>query len=223
MKLLDLFCGVGGASVGYHRAGFEDIVGIDIAPQPNYPYPFIQADALAPPVDLDAFDLIHASPPCQAYSVATPDPGQHPALVEPVRALLAGHASVIENVIGAPLHDPYVLCGSMFGLKAYDPARLNDVYLRRHRAFETSFPMLLPPDRCRAYRGFIAGVYGGGSEDRIKASRNRNKVGRPSGGYTPNVDVRRGLMGMPWATRAELNEAIPPAYTEFVGGFVTGR
>ena len=117
MRLLDLFCGAGGAAMGYHRAGFDEIVGIDIVPQPNYPFTFVQGDALVPPIDLDAFDLIHASPPCQAYSIANRlghmDATRYPRFIEPTRALLAGRVSVIENVEGAPLVEPYTLCGSM--------------------------------------------------------------------------------------------------------------
>ena len=217
-KLLDLFCGAGGAAMGYHRAGFDEIVGIDIVPQPNYPFTFIQGDALVPPVDLDAFDLIHASPPCQAYSIANRlghmDPDRYPRFIEPTRALLAGRPSVIENVEGAPLLDPYRLCGSMFNLSAHDPDMGRIMWLKRHRLFETSFPMMLPADTCLLHRGNIAGVYGGGGEDRKRALRN-GKTGR--GGYTPKAQVRRDLMDMPWATMREVNEAIPPAYTEYIG------
>ena len=113
MRLLDLFCGAGGAAMGYHRAGFE-VVGIDIAPQPNYPFEFVQADAMEFP--LDGFDAIHASPPCQAYTALAT--GKHPRLIEPMRERLAssGVPWVIENVVGAPLRQPVLLCGSMFGL-----------------------------------------------------------------------------------------------------------
>jgi DNA (cytosine-5)-methyltransferase 1 len=113
-RLLDLFCGAGGAAMGYHRAGFE-VVGVDINPQPHYPFEFHQADAMTYP--LDGFDAIHASPPCQAYSVAT-----------------AVHVPfVIENVPGAPLRGTLLLCGSMFGLE-----------VRRHRIFEGTVPMMSP-------------------------------------------------------------------------------
>src|SRR5688500_4187308 len=121
MRLLDLFCGAGGCSEGYHRAGFE-VVGVDLKAQKNYPFEFIQADALDYP--LDGFDVIHASPPCQAYSVlrrANPD-AEYADLIEPTRAKLqaSGLPWIIENVPGAPLAQSITLCGSMFGLGAGD-------------------------------------------------------------------------------------------------------
>ena len=137
-RLLDLCCGAGGASAGYHAAGF-DVYGVDIAPQPDYPFPFALADALS--VDLDGFDVIASSPPCQHWSAATPPArrGEHPDLVTPLRARLieaiarpAGPvAYVIENVPGAPLHDPVTVCG--------DSLRLG---VRRHRLFESNLPLV---------------------------------------------------------------------------------
>ena len=213
MKLLDLFCGAGGASVGYYRAGFE-VVGVDIKPQPYYPFPFIQADVTDLHVNLDEYDLIHASPPCQAYSMATPDPDKHPALIAPVRELLAGRNYVIENVPGAKRHmnDPFFLCGSMFGLSTYDPDKGEEIFLKRHRLFEASFPVDPPPDTCKEFRGRTAGVYGHGREDRGKRPSKTRR-----GGYTPRVDVGRKLMGITWCDRNSLKEAIPPAYTQFIG------
>ncbi len=220
MKILDLFCGAGGASMGYHQA-FPDaqIIGIDNQPQRNYPFIFIQADALDPPVNLSDFDLIHASPPCQAYSIAGrafPDlrDGRYPDLIPAVRDMIEDFSYVIENVPGAPLNDPAILCGSMFGLSAYDADKGRVMHLRRHRLFEMSFPILTPPDTCAANRGSIAGVYGGGGNDRKRALRDKRTQ---RGGYTPKADVRRALMGIPWATMKEVNEAIPPAYTRFIG------
>lgn len=129
-KLLDLFCGAGGAAMGYHRAGFE-VVGVDIKPQPRYPFAFVQGDVLKPPVDTSAFDVIHASPPCQGYSTQTADPSRHPRLIERVREMLVatGLQYVVENVEGArrAMRDPVRLCGSSFGLD-----------LRRHRHFESN-------------------------------------------------------------------------------------
>src|SRR5262252_358856 len=150
-RLLDLFCGAGGAAMGYWRAGF-DVTGVDVVPQPSYPFTFVQADALAYP--LDGFDAVHASPPCQAYSVATGNArrGDHVDLYEPVRRRLeaSGLPWVIENVIGAPYRQGVVLCGSMFGLR-----------VRRHRNFEASFLMLAPA--CdHATQGRPLGVYGAG-------------------------------------------------------------
>ena len=218
MRLLDLFCGAGGAAVGYHQAGFTEIVGVDIVPQPNYPFVFVQGDALTPPVRLEDFDLIHASPPCQAYSITTKAfphlrKRGYPALIEQVRSLIDGLPSVIENVPGAPMRSDVILCGSMFGLAAYDPDMGRIMHLRRHRLFELSFSAMSPPDGCREHAGNIAGVYGGGGIERAQAIRGETR----RGGYTPRAAIRRDLMGMEWATMKETNEAIPPAYTEFIG------
>ncbi len=213
-KLLDLFCGAGGASMGYSLAGFE-VTGVDFVPQPNYPFEFIQYDLTNPDLEFDldlfGFDAIHASPPCQAYSTATTKLHRfkHPRLIEPIRELLQRQEvpSVIENVTTAPLNGP-VLCGSMFGLVT------NDFELRRHRRFEAigwEWPALMPVCH-HGQRPRVAGVYGGGGEDRSKAKRKGSR-----GGYTPDVETRRLLMQMPWATQAELAEAIPPAYTKFIG------
>ena len=129
-KLFDCFSGAGGKAMGYHRAGFE-VVGVDIAMQKNYPFEFHQADALEYLQEHGhEFDAIHASPPCQAYSVtySLPNVGEYPELIEPIRELLisSGKPYVIENVPGAPLINPVELCGSMFGLNVI-----------RHRRFET--------------------------------------------------------------------------------------
>jgi DNA (cytosine-5)-methyltransferase 1 len=201
-RLLDLFCGAGGAAVGYHRAGF-DVTGVDIEPQPHYPFDFHQADALTFP--LDGFDVVHASPPCQRWSTSTKRwngrAGLHPDLIEPTRVLLRslGVPYVIENVPGAPLITPVRLCGSSFGLG-----------VRRHRLFETSFPLLVPPcahgtqpPRYRVYahgRWYlspVAPVYGHGD----------GKAG----------DAWGEAMQIGGMTRAELAQAIPPAYTEHIG------
>ena len=144
MKLLDLFSGAGGAAQGYHQAGFE-VMGVDIKRQPNFPFSFIQADALDMLDDLEflqQFDVIAASPPCQAYSIMRAVSARHgrphPQLIEPVRAKLekTGLPYVIENVIGAPLKNAVVLCGAMFGLRTY-----------RHRLFESN--LLLLSSACR--------------------------------------------------------------------------
>jgi DNA (cytosine-5)-methyltransferase 1 len=198
VRLLDLFCGAGGAAMGYHRAGF-DVVGVDIAPQPHYPFEFHQGDAMTWP--LDGFDAIHASPPCQAYSTATRDPGRHPDLYELTRARLtrAGVPWVIENVMGAPYRQGVILCGSMFGLR-----------VRRHRCFESS-QLLMPPCGCRhAEQGVPLGVYGHGGG---------GKSTRPSGGGGTKAKPRDfgALMQMEWATRQEIVLAVPPAYTEHIG------
>jgi DNA (cytosine-5)-methyltransferase 1 len=203
--LLDLFCKAGGCSEGYHRAGFA-VVGVDIEPQSRYPFRFVQADALEF-LDSDTprrwgVSAIHASPPCQAYTSMRsrwPD-RKHPELVAPVRERLkaTGLPYVIENVEGAPLHDPVMLCGSMFGLG-----------VRRHRLFECSFPITQP--RCdHAAQGPVVGVYGN-----TGAGGNRGLERRR--GRTNGVEDWRRAMGIDWMTAKELTQAIPPAYTEFIG------
>lgn len=133
--LLDLFCGAGGCSVGYYRAGF-DVVGIDIKPQPRYPFPMVVGNALNPPFDVSDFDAIHASPPCQAYSRSRNNGtnANAPKLIEQTRDLLrkSSRPYVIENVEGAPLLYPTLICGAMFGLSA------SGFDLPRHRLFECS-------------------------------------------------------------------------------------
>ena len=202
-RLLDLFCGAGGCAVGYHRAGF-DVVGVDINPQPNYPFEFIQGDALDYLEVVIAhglrFDAVHASPPCPAYStLRTMTTKEHPKLIEQTRELLdmTGLPYVIENVVGAPLRNPIMLCGSSFGLGA------NGRQLRRHRLFELSgfSAMALP---C-AHRGEPVGVYGTGGG------------GQMTRGYKGTPEEYREAMGIDWATRAEIAQAIPPAYTEHIG------
>lgn len=205
MRLLDLFCGAGGAAMGYMDAGFH-VTGVDIEPQPHYiGHHFIQADALQPPVRLEDFDLIHASPPCQAYSAgarmrngAAKD---HPRLVEPTQAMLdsVDRPYVIENVPAAPLRNPVRLCGSAFGL-----------LVRRHRHFESNWPMLVPP--CAHWRqDVVIGVYGDHPED---APVYRGKPARRA----RDVPHAQEAMGMPWCDDwGGLKEAIPPAYTKFIG------
>lgn len=203
-RLLDLFCCAGGAAMGYHRAGF-DVVGVDIEPQPNYPFEFHQADALTFP--LDGFDAIHASPPCQAYTALRGRQGdrKYPDLVDETRKRLraANVPFVIENVPGAPLDNPIQLCGSGFGLSVL-----------RHRLFETNFPVMSPGcahgghakkyrirQHGREYPTAFAYVYGGGQSGQTAAEW-------------------RDAMGIDWMTVDELSQAIPPAYTEHIGGYL---
>lgn len=198
-RLLDLFCGAGGAAVGYSRAGFE-VVGVDIKPQPRYPFEFHQADALTYP--LDGFDVVHASPPCQRYSMAVRNQGRPddwPDLVPPMQRRLGGRDYVIENVPGAPLQHPVTLCGSMFGLGT------DELELRRHRLFECSPFLLAPP--CNHDGRVSIGVYGHGTP-----TWHRKKLGR-----NVSTDEMREAMGIDWMTRDELSQAIPPAYTEWIG------
>ena len=204
--LLDLFCGQGGAAMGYHRAGF-DVIGVDIVPRPRYPFPFVLADALLPPFDLARFDAIHASPPCQAYSSSTPSRtrGDHPMLVDATREMLteAGRPAVIENVPGSPVHGDFMLCGTMFGLRS-----ASGLHVQRHRYFETVgwIPDALGP-QCAHKPGRTMTIAGNGT-----ASGNKLTLGR-----NVSVDEWREGMGMPWATRYGISQAIPPAYSEFIG------
>ena len=223
MKLLDLFCGAGGAAMGYHRAGFE-VVGVDINPQPRFPFEFHQADALEYP--LDGFDVIHASPPCQRYTSlkAMWNRREHPDLVGPVRVKLkaSGLPWIIENVPGAPLNEPLILCGSMFRLGC------EGAELRRHRLFETSFDINPPASCCHGWSGedyATIGVYGhaGGYSKRqryctigVYGGHGRDRRRRKNGQHFP-TEQRREAMGIDWMTGKELSQAIPPAYTEFIG------
>ena len=206
-RLLDLFCCAGGAGVGYSRVGFE-VVGVDITPQPNYPLPFIQADALTlDPKFIALFDAIHASPPCQSYSDLAKRNGNAdswPRLIDPVREMLirSGLPYIIENVDGAPLLNPVVLCGTMFrGLRVL-----------RHRLFETNFPVLAPPHgrhpRCHTMDKRKS-HYGKTDDMRDFVSVN--------GGGNCSVAAARDAMGIEWMNKSELNEAIPPIYTQFIG------
>ena len=211
-RLLDLYCGAGGCAVGYDRAGFE-VVGVDINPQPNYPFEFHQADALAALDDYIAegdgsFAAIHASPPCQDYSKAMRHlAAPNPRLIDPVRGRMqeSGLPWVIENVIGAPLptqsdlfgRHGVELCGSMFGLPVW-----------RHRLFETSFPIEAPR----------------GCDHREPAMNPHNQLGRDriTAEFGPGDQERpwREAMGVEWMGRYEAREAIPPAYTEHIGGYL---
>ena len=204
MKLLDLFCGAGGAAMGYHRAGFTEIVGVDIAPQKRYPFEFVLGDALEFVEKYGReFDLIHASPPCQAYSISKNN-GYHkdaPKLIPAVRMLLqqSNKDYIIENVYGAPLEAAIQLCGASFGLG------VSGLDLDRHRYFECSFFFLSPP--CQHRRGQTIGVYGNGTN-----SWHKGKLGR-----CITIKEMREAMGIDWMTRKELSQAIPPAYTEWLG------
>jgi DNA (cytosine-5)-methyltransferase 1 len=214
-RLLDLFAGAGGAAVGYHRAGF-DVVGVDIGRQRHYPFEFHQGDSLEYLAEHGhEFNVIHASPPCQLYSVTKHSHHKlHPDLYAPTRAALVdiGRPWVIENVPGVPMTDAVTLCGSMFDLHATDTDG-TELVLRRHRLFESS-TMILAPGPCRHDDRQVGGVYGGGSSDRAHAKNVR------CGGYTPKIAVARVLMGIDWMPMTKLAQAIPPVYTEYIGGFL---
>jgi DNA (cytosine-5)-methyltransferase 1 len=216
MRLLDLCCGAGGAAMGYHRAGFTEIVGIDNRPQPRYPFRFIQADALKPPVRLEDFDAIHASPPCQAYSAMTKGRWQdreHADLVGAIRELIAasGRPWVIENVMGAPLRYSLQLCGTQFGLQTTEGSQFESPWVFA----------LLPP--CSHNDGSAIGVYGGGQHPSRRRPATIGVWGN-SGGFSQRdslhhygIDKRKEAMQIDWMNGDELSEAIPPAYTEFIG------
>jgi DNA (cytosine-5)-methyltransferase 1 len=227
-RILDTFCKAGGCSEGYRQAGFE-VVGVDIEPQKNYPFEFHQADALEYiKAHWQEFDAIHASPPCQKHSAMTKGRWQdrlkeHIDLVGPTRKLLKeiGLPYVIENVPGAPLINPIVLCGTMFGLQTKYGSQL-----RRHRLFETSFFVGLTPP-CNHKSGSVIGVYGGGQHpERRKMPATVNVYGN-AGGYSKrdkkygfSTQDRRDAMGIQWMTGKELSQAIPPAYTKFIGEYL---
>lgn len=201
-RVLDLFCGAGGASMGYAKAGYE-VVGMDIKHGKRYPFEYIRRDVMTlRPEDLEGFDLIHASPPCQTYSVtkhlrvAQGKSTSKQDLLAQVRSLLVVSEIpyVIENVKGAPLIDPVQLCGSAFGLK-----------VRRHRLFESSME-LRGTDCHHKEQGKPVGIYGS-MRDEI-----------PGGGHTAKtMDEAREAMGIDWMIWGELVEAIPPAYTHYIG------
>ena len=213
-RLLDLYSCAGGAAMGYHRAGFE-VVGVDIIEQPRYPFEHHVADAIEyVKKHAGDFDVIHASPPCQAYSVTRhAHTNEHPDLLAPTRAALieTGLPYVIENVPDAPLHDPLVLCGSEFGLRALDVDGL-PLALKRHRLFESNV-WLMGAGGCVHDGTLVAGAYGG-SRHRTPAHRDD-----PSrlGGYTPALKVRAALLGVDWMNEHEMSQSIPPAYTEHIG------
>lgn len=198
--LLDLFCGAGGASMGYHHAGF-DVVGVDIAEQRNYPFDFIRSDALEyVRRHGHEFAAIHASPPCQRYSRMSNCrnglAGSYPDLIALTRKLLqrSGLPYVIENVEGAPLMAPVTLCGLMFGYELY-----------RHRLFETNFALPQPAEREHTMPASRAGHWVPGTVMSVA-------------GHVAPVAKAREIMDMNWSTREELTEAIPPYYAKYVGG-----
>jgi len=214
VKLLDLFCKAGGAAMGYHRAGFE-VTGVDIKNQKRFPFEFIQANAIEVLNDLDfisQFDVITASPPCQTHSAtrhlrdAQGGTTKKIDLIPETRAglIASGKTYVIENVVGAPLINPITLCGSSFNLK-----------VRRHRMFESNVQLMgLPCDH--KSQGRPVGVYGAMNDNPQGMDRKTGKY--VFGGKTAEtIEQARDAMGIDWMIWGELVEAIPPAYTEFIG------
>jgi DNA (cytosine-5)-methyltransferase 1 len=205
--------------MGYHRAGFE-VVGVDIKPQPRYPFEFHQADART--FDFAGFDFIHASPPCQAYSDMKymPTAREHDALIPEVRARLidSGLPWIMENVEGAPLEvgppslfwstSGVTLCGSMFNLET------SEFELRRHRLFESSFPLKQPS--CQHKNKVVIGFYGDHARIRRRRIGSKDR-GSDITGRSNKLALVKDLMGIDWMEWSESNQAIPPAYTEFIG------
>jgi DNA (cytosine-5)-methyltransferase 1 len=194
-RMLDLYCGAGGAAVGYARAGF-DVTGVDLVEQPDYPFAFWHGDALALDYEkLLSFDAIHASPPCQAYCSITSSARKrgliYPDLYARTKSMLiaAGLPYIIENVPGSPSRNAIKLCGTMFGLGVF-----------RHRLFESNVRLQLPAVHCSCYQNRIgAGFVTVAGDSSTKAE-----------GFEG--------MGIDWRmSKKQLNEAIPPAYTEFLG------
>jgi len=209
MLALDLFCGAGGVSTGLHRAGFE-VIGVDIKPQPHYPFAFVQADALRPPFDLTRFDFIWASPPCEHFTLSNNRDVRnlHPDLIEPVRLLLAasGRLTCIENVPMAPIRPDVVLDGTMFpGLR---------VIRRRHFEVSFSVPLTLGFNaRNHVGRHGWCTALDGTLSSHSRASRKRHGLAQYD---TPAMVAE--AMGIDWTTdRHGVGRAIPPAYSEFIG------
>ncbi len=201
LRALDLFCGAGGASMGLYLAGFE-VTGVDIKAQPEYPFEFRHIDALT--CNIEGFDFVWASPPCQAFTAYKRRKNhvrERENLIPAVRNKLhamgrkTGGKYVIENVPGAPLHDPITLCGSMFGLD-----------VRRHRCFETSFLVIPPP--CRHHE----------QTPRFPQATNRTNLRSTVevGVWRIPLEVQQRAMGIDWMCRESLSQAIPPAYAQWL-------
>lgn len=220
LRALDLFCGAGGATCGLQRAGFH-VTGVDIKAQPRYcGDAFHQADAMTFP--LEGFDFIWASPPCQAYSDMKfmPTARKHDELIPGTRQRLkhSGSPWAIENVEGAPLtiggpalfwdEMGVLLCGSMFGLGT------SEYELRRHRLFECSFAVRQPV--CRHSRKTVIGFYGDHARIRRRTGLDKDR-GTDITGRENKLALVRDLMGIDWMEWSESNQAIPPAYSEFIG------
>jgi DNA (cytosine-5)-methyltransferase 1 len=208
-RLLDLFSGAGGAAVGYERAGWQ-VTGIDVEPQPRYPFAFLEEDALAFVARCGhLYDAIHASPPCQAWTEGNrryPEVrARYPKLIAPVRRLLeaTGRPYVIENVMGAKaeLRGPFKICGASVGLPQ----------LQRHRLFECPVPILVPRCGCRKNGVQKLGVYGEKPDGRrLNSTYGTARAPR-------DLAEGRAAMGIDWMEWDELTEAIPPAYTRLIG------
>lgn len=208
--LLDLFCGAGGAAMGYYQAGF-DVIGVDIEPQPSYPFPFFQADAMEFP--LGSYDAIHASPPCQKYSdLWHRTKRDYPDYIAAIRERLVkwGGPFIIENVERSPLVDPIMLCGTMFPT----------LRVLRHRLFESNVTLVALPHKTPHPRVFT----------RDKRKQHYGKLDPTTaflqvtgGGNAPAAEARKA-MNIDWVrNREELNQMIPPPYTKYIGAQLRNR
>lgn len=215
MKMIDLFCGAGGCSMGYYNAGFDEIIGVDIVDRPNYPFKFVKMDALEylRTADLSDVAFIHASPPCQCYSKLKYLSGniekweeEHVDLVDPTRELLikTGKPYVIENVEGAPLINPIKLCGSQF----------ENIYTQRPRLFESNIPLQKPDAPVVKHKTLKLGQ-GFAEDGYITVAGTRP----PKGMNEVQAKLYFGfaLGGIDWMSLKELTQAIPPCYTKFIG------
>lgn len=223
IRILDLFCGAGGCSVGYHRAftaaGYDvEITGVDIAPQKHYPYRFIQADAMTFPLTPGKWDFVHASCPCQEFSVSRflrdavhPHATKWAKLLTPTYERLRSYVGVpwvIENVEPAPMPESVVLCGSMFGLP-----------LRRHRRFSSN-ALLFAPRACLHTPGFVNVI---GGKTRGYGDMRTTQLYQAGNGSMRRREkclpkrIGQNAMGIDWMTLDEMSEAIPPVFTEFIG------
>ena len=215
MKMIDLYCCAGGAAMGYHQAGFDEIIGVDIVDRPNYPFEFVKMDALEflRTADLSDVSFIHASPPCQCYSKLKHLSGNvekweetHVDLVAPTREALikTGKPFVIENVEGSPLINPIKLYGSQFP----------NLYTQRPRLFESNISLKEPVNPKVKHKTGKLGY--GPAEDGfitvagIRPQRGMNEV-------QTKLYYGFALGGIDWMSLEELTQAIPPAYTEFIG------
>jgi DNA (cytosine-5)-methyltransferase 1 len=209
-RLLDLFCGAGGASVGYHRAGF-DVTGVDNKPHPDYPFEILIDDAMTVVKDrdyLDTFDVVAGSPPCPRYSRITPDTTRdsHPDFLPPFRAAVQtwGGVYVIENVVGAPMDHPVMLCGSAFGLR-----------VERHRLFESNACLMSAGCMHAVHVGGPVGVYG---DHWDREGGWLRPDGTSRGRKATSVEDAGDALGIDWMTTwDDLTDAIPPAYTHYLG------
>jgi DNA (cytosine-5)-methyltransferase 1 len=215
MKMIDLFCGGGGCAMGYHRAGFDEIIGVDIVDRPNYPFKFVKMDALEflRTTDLSDAQFIHASPPCQCYSKLKYLSGNvekweenHVDLVAPTRELLVktGKPYVIENVEGAPLINPIKLCGSQF----------ENMYTQRPRLFESNIPLKKPDTPVVRHKTLKLG-HGIAEDGYITVAGTRTPMGMNE--VQTKLYYGFALGGIDWMTLEELTQAVPPVYCEFLG------